>query len=166
MPLRLVPPIHRATHRIGLYLSASGDGSLSQGEAHILALLASASPATIADLHRGLAHKRSTLTSILDRLADRGLITRTVGAEDRRTFLVAPTATGRTVAARVKRDLVDLEQAVARRVSAADVTAFLKVVSAIEEEAHARTRPAAAARTARPRRKPVRPRTGRTPASR
>jgi DNA-binding MarR family transcriptional regulator len=157
MPLRLVPPIHRATHRIGLYLSAVGDGSLSQGEAHILALLASASPATIADLHRGLAHKRSTLTSILDRLADRGLITRTVGTEDRRTFLVAPTATGRTVAARVKRDLVDLEQAVARRVGAADVAAFLKVVSAIEEEAHARTRPpAAAARAARPRRTPVR----------
>jgi DNA-binding MarR family transcriptional regulator len=157
MPLRLVPPIHRATHRIGLYLSAVGDGSLSQGEAHILALLASGSPATIADLHRGLAHKRSTLTSILDRLTDRGLITRTVGTEDRRTFLVAPTATGRTVAARVKRDLVDLEQAVARRVTSAEVTAFLKVVAAIEEEAHARTRPpVAAARAARPRRKPIR----------
>jgi len=166
MPLRLVPPIHRATHRIGLYLAASGDGSLSQGEAHILALLASASPSTIADLHRGLAHKRSTLTSILDRLADRGLITRTVGTEDRRTFLVAPTATGRTVAARVKRDLVDLEQAVARRVSAGDVAAFLKVVSAIEEEAHTRTPPSAAAgRATRPGRK-VRPREGRTPARR
>ena len=157
MPLRLVPPIHRATHRIGLYLSAAGGGSLSQGEAHILALLASGAPATIADLHRGLAHKRSTLTSILDRLAGRGLITRTVGTEDRRTFLVAPTATGRTVAARVKRNLVDLEQAVARRVSAADITAFLKVVSAMEEEAHARTRPPAApARAARRRRTPIR----------
>lgn len=157
MPLRLVPPIHRATHRIGLYLSAVGGGSLSQGEAHILALLGSGAPATIADLHRGLAHKRSTLTSILDRLADRGLITRTVGTEDRRTFLIAPTATGRTVAARVKRTLVDLEQAIARRVSAAEVAAFLKVVSAIEEEAHARTRPpATAARVARPRRRPVR----------
>ena len=151
MPLRLVPPIHRATHRIGLYLSAVGDGSLSQGEAHILALLASASPATIADLHRGLAHKRSTLTSILDRLSDRGLITRTVGTDDRRTFLVAPTANGRTVAARVKRDLADLEQAVARRVSAADIAAFLKVVSAIEAEAHGRT-PAAAPTRAVPRR--------------
>lgn len=157
MPLRLVPPIHRATHRIGLYLSAVGGRSLSQGEAHILALLASGRPATIADLHRGLAHKRSTLTSILDRLADRGLITRTVGTEDRRTFLIAPTAAGRTVAGQVKRTLVDLEQAVARRVSAADVTACLKVLSAIEEEARARTRPpATVARAARPRRTPSR----------
>jgi DNA-binding MarR family transcriptional regulator len=157
MPLRLVPSIHRATHRIGLYLSEAGPDGLTQGEAHILALLATAAPATIADLHRGLAHKRSTLTSILDRLADRGLITRTVATEDRRTFLVAPTAHGRAVAATVKRHLADLEQAVARRVTAADVTAFLKVVAAVEAEAHARTRPAAsAARAARPRRRPAR----------
>ncbi|HJZ70126.1 MAG TPA: MarR family transcriptional regulator [Vicinamibacterales bacterium] len=155
MPLRLVPSIHRATHRIGLYLSDAGDDGLSQGEAHILALLASAAPATIADLHRGLAHKRSTLTSILDRLADRGFITRTVGIEDRRTFLIAPTARGRAVAARVKRHLADLELAVARRVTAADVAAFLKVVAAVEEEAHARTRRRAADRAAGRRRKGI-----------
>ena len=153
MPLRLVPPIHRATHRIGLYLSAVGGDNLTQGEAHILALLGAAAPATIADLHRGLAHKRSTLTSILDRLADRGLITRTVGTEDRRTFLIALTPAGRTVAARIKDTLVDLERAVARRVSAADVTAFLRVASAIEEEAHSRTQPHPTAdRASRPRR--------------
>jgi DNA-binding MarR family transcriptional regulator len=87
MPLQLVPPIHRATHRIGLYLADLRDHDLSQGEAHILALLATAAPATIADLHRGLAHKRSTLTSILDRLAARGFITRAVGTDDRRTFI-------------------------------------------------------------------------------
>src|SRR5258708_38136010 len=73
MPLRLVPPIHRATHRIGLYLAGLRDDTLSQGEAHILALLAKTAPATIAELHRRLAHKRSTLTSILDRLVGRGL---------------------------------------------------------------------------------------------
>jgi len=65
--LRLVPPIHRATHRIGLYLADLRDEALSQGEAHILALLATAGASTIAELHRGLSHKRSTLTSILDR---------------------------------------------------------------------------------------------------
>jgi len=143
MPLRLVPPIHRATHRIGLYLSAARGGGLSQGEAHILALLASSSPATIGDLHRGLAHKRSTLTSILDRLVARGLITRTVGAVDRRTFVVAPTAKGRVVAARVERRLADLEAAVARRAAAADVRAFLRVLAVVEEEAHERTQPTA-----------------------
>ena len=139
MSLRLVPPIHRATHRIGLYLADLRDDGLSQGEAHILALLATVAPATIAELHRGLAHKRSTLTSILDRLAERGFITRDVGAEDRRTFVITPTAKGLRVARRVHRHLTDLEEAVGRRVTADDVKSFLKVVSAIEEEAHKRT---------------------------
>ena len=139
MSLRLVPPIHRATHRIGLYLADLRDDGLSQGEAHILALLATAAPATIAELHRGLAHKRSTLTSILDRLAERGFITREVGAEDRRTFVITPTAKGLQMARRVHRHLTDLEEAVGRRVTADEVKGFLKVVSAVEDEAHKRT---------------------------
>src|SRR4030088_3518251 len=139
MPLRLVPPIHRATHRIGLYLAQLRDDGLSQGEAHILALLATSSPATITDLHRGLAHKRSTLTSILDRLAARGFITREVGLQDRRTVVITPTAKGVQIARPVHRHLTDLEEAVGRRVTADDVRGFLKVVSAVEDEAHRRT---------------------------
>ena len=141
MPLHFVHPVHRATHRIGLYLSELREDDLSQGEAHILALLAHSSPpATIADLHRGLAHKRSTLTSILDRLVDRGLITRKVGESDRRTFVIMPTAKGRRLAQRVKRHLSDLERAVIRRVSAADIQGFKNVLSALEQEAHRRSR--------------------------
>jgi DNA-binding MarR family transcriptional regulator len=140
MPLHFVHPVHRATHRIGLYLSELRDDELTQGEAHILALLAHSSPANIADLHRGLAHKRSTLTSILDRLVDRGLITRKVGESDRRTFIITPTAKGRRLARRVSRHLGDLERAVVRRVSAADIKGFKNVVSALEDEAHHRTR--------------------------
>lgn len=135
-----MPPIHRATHRIGLYLATLREDGLSQGEAHILALLASSGPATIAELHRGLAHKRSTLTSILDRLAGRGFVTREVGADDRRTFLITPTARGRRAAARVHRCLADLERAVARRITNDEVRAFKKVVAAVEDEAHRRTR--------------------------
>jgi DNA-binding MarR family transcriptional regulator len=140
MSLRLVPLIHRATHRIGLYLADLRDDGLSQGEAHILALLATAAPATIAELHRGLAHKRSTLTSILDRLAARGFVTREVGRKDRRTFVITPTAKGLQVARRVHRHLTDLEEAIARRVTADDVKGFLKVASVVEDEAHNRTR--------------------------
>jgi len=85
------------------------------------------------------SHKRSTLTSILDRLADRGFITREVGV-DRRTFVIRPTAKGRHAARRVHRHLTDLEQAIARRVTSDDVKGFMKVVSAVEAEAHRRTR--------------------------
>jgi DNA-binding MarR family transcriptional regulator len=133
MALRLVPPIHRATHRIGLYLADVREGGLSQGEAHILAHLAGSGAATIAELHAGLAHKRSTLTSILDRLVARGLVTRDPGVEDRRTFIIDLTARGRRVAADVQRHLAALEEAVGRRVTRDDVRAFLKVLGAVEE---------------------------------
>jgi len=65
MPLSFVHPVHRATHRIGLYLDKLGEPGLTQGEAHILAMLAHSGPAKVAELHRGLAHKRSTLTTKL-----------------------------------------------------------------------------------------------------
>jgi DNA-binding MarR family transcriptional regulator len=140
MPLRFVHPVHRATHRIGLYLDALREPALTQGEAHILALLAQRSPAKVADLHRGLAHKRSTLTSILDRLADRGLINREVGTTDRRTFLISLTPKGRTLAKRVSRHLSDLERRVAQRVRATDLKGFKNVVEALEQEAHRHAR--------------------------
>jgi DNA-binding MarR family transcriptional regulator len=139
MPLHLVPQIHRATHRIGLYLADLREHGLSQGEAHVLAQLAAKAPATIKDLHEGLAHNRSTLTSILDRLADRGFITREVGAADRRTFVITPTARGRQVARQVHDHLADLERAIARRVTPEDITGFLNVIRAVEDEAHRRT---------------------------
>jgi DNA-binding MarR family transcriptional regulator len=140
MRLKLVPAVHRATHRVGLYLADLCQQGLSQGEAHILAQLIAASPQTIAQLHKGLAHKRSTLTSILDRLVQRGLITREVSADDRRTFLVRPTPAGRKVALRVHRHLSDLERAVCGRVTSKEVDAFLKVLSAVEELSRQSTR--------------------------
>jgi len=140
MPLRFVHPVHRATHRIGLYLDNLREPGLTQGEAHILALLAHRSPAKVADLHRGLAHKRSTLTSILDRLASRRLVTRAVGKTDRRTFLVTLTAKGRKLARRISRHLSDLERSVIARVTTADIKGFNNVVIALEHEAHHGTR--------------------------
>ena len=139
--LRLIPPLHRATHRIGLYLASRQAETLSQGESHILALLAASTPMTIAELHHGLAHKRSTLTSILDRLVARGLVTRRVGESDRRTFVVTLTAKGRRRAREVFEQMVDLERAVAGRVTDADLAGFSKVLSAIETEARARAEP-------------------------
>jgi DNA-binding MarR family transcriptional regulator len=135
MPLKFVHPLQRATHRIGLYLAELREHGLTQGEAHILALLADSSPATVTDLHRGLAHRRSTLTSILDRLADRKLITRNVGKSDRRTFDIGLTGQGRTVAGRVSRHLAELERRVRRQLDSSDLRGFNNVIGALEMEA-------------------------------
>ena len=69
----------------------------------------------------------------------RGLITRQVGTKDRRTFVITPTPKGTQAAIRVHRHLTELEDAVGRRVTADEVKAFLKVVAAVEDEAHRRT---------------------------
>lgn len=134
--LSLVPPVHRATHRIGLYLQATRPAlGLTQGEAHLLAELHAAGTSNVGALHRAFAHRRSTLTGILDRLEERGLVRRRLRPEDRRSFAVELTARGRTLAARTARRLQSLERAVRRRVTASDLRGFAAVVEALAKEA-------------------------------
>jgi hypothetical protein len=52
--------------------------------------------------------------------------------------VVRPTAKGRKLAQRVQRHLSALERAVTRRVNAADIRGFMRVVTALEQEAHGR----------------------------
>jgi DNA-binding MarR family transcriptional regulator len=158
MPAKFVHPVQRATHRIGIYLSSLPGNELTQGEAHILALLARSRRASIAELHHGLAHKRSTLTSILDRLTGRGLIERVVGESDRRTFVITLTRKGVKLADRLYRHLLELERRVTRRVSAIDRRGFSKVVATLAEEAARDPRPNRRGRVDKKKREWYRPR--------
>jgi DNA-binding MarR family transcriptional regulator len=135
MALLLIPPIHRATHRIGLYIGRAPGLSVTQAEAHILAHLAGAGDSTIAQLHQAFAHKRSTLTSILDRLTERGLIVRESDARDRRTFRVRLTPRGAKAAKKVSVWLERLERAALARLTAAELRGFIKVVNTVQEVA-------------------------------
>lgn len=128
MSLQLIPSIHRAAHRIGLSVEALPQPRVSQAEAHVLAHLAASGEATIGDVHRAFGHKRSTLTSILDRLEARKLIVRTSDTRDRRTFVLRLTRPGTTLANRVVAHLQAVETRVLQASSAADVRAFLRVV--------------------------------------
>jgi DNA-binding MarR family transcriptional regulator len=128
-PLRLIPDLHRATHRIGIYLDSLG---ISQGEGHILSQLAASGDSTIAELHRALAHRRSTLTSILDRLAERQLITRESDPNDRRSFIVRLAKKGRTIAARVHRELSSIEERALKGVTNQQLKSTVKVLRTME----------------------------------
>lgn len=132
MALRLIPHIHRATHRIGLHIEDLDDPRVNQAEAHVLAHLASTEQATIGQVHRAFGHKRSTLTSILDRLERRNLIVRTSDARDRRTFIVSLTKRGRTAARRVVEHLRAFETRALHTSTPADVRAFLRVLERFE----------------------------------
>jgi DNA-binding MarR family transcriptional regulator len=131
-PLRLIPEIHRATHRIGIYLDSLG---ITQGEGHILSYLAASGDATIAELHRALAHRRSTLTSILDRLAERQCITRESDPRDRRSFVVRLSAKGKAVATRVHRELARIEDRALEGVTGQQFQSVVKVLETLEKTA-------------------------------
>lgn len=133
--LRLIPGLHRATHQVGLYLARLTELSLDQGEAHILSHLAGHGDCTINELHRALAHRRSTLTSILDRLAERKLVTREVSAKDRRMFLVRLTNSGKALARKVFRALEAVERSAARKATRAELKGFVKTAHALEKAA-------------------------------
>ncbi|HSP18656.1 MAG TPA: MarR family transcriptional regulator [Myxococcaceae bacterium] len=132
--LQLVPFVHRTTHRLGLYLDAAEPPlGLSQGECHLLAHLAEAGSCSVAELHRAFAHKRSTLTSYLDRLEARGDVTREVRPEDRRSFTVRLSRTGARSAARVHQHLLALEDGALARLTERDLRGFQAVLHALSE---------------------------------
>lgn len=108
--LSLIPRLHRATHAVALALAAEPELDVNQAEAHVLAHLRETRDARISELHRRFGHRRSTLTSVLDRLEERGLIERASDPDDRRSFVITLTADGRAVAARVHRLLAALER--------------------------------------------------------
>lgn len=154
MRLQIVPGLHRAAHRVALHLDAADPPlGLTQGECHLLAQLHEAGPSSVGALHAAFAHKRSTLTSYLDRLEAAGLVTRELHPDDRRSSLVGLTAAGRATASRVHRRLVQLEDAALARLSERDLRGFQAVLHALQEQVDAELRPPdAAARRRRKRR--------------
>lgn len=135
-PLRLIPEVHRATHRIGIYLDSLG---ITQGEGHILSHLAAAGDSTIAELHRALAHRRSTLTSILDRLAERQFITRESDPKDRRSFVVRLSKKGKAVGARVHHELARIEESALKGVAGREFQSVVKILQGLEKAAERAT---------------------------
>ncbi|NVJ25536.1 MULTISPECIES: MarR family winged helix-turn-helix transcriptional regulator [Myxococcus] len=143
--LRFVLEVHRATHRIGLFLEAVEPPlGLSQGEAHLLAYLLEAGDTSLSELHQAFAHKRSTLTSYMDRLEAKRLVKRESRPEDRRSFQVLLTGTGRALATRVHRRLEALEAAVLERLGDEDVeglTTGLEALAEVDREARPARKP-------------------------
>jgi DNA-binding MarR family transcriptional regulator len=144
-PLRLIPALHRGTHRVALYLQSEGL-PVTQGEAHVLAHLHEVRRCSIGELHRAFAHRRSTLTSILDRLVARDLVRREVSPEDRRSFLVSLTPRGTALARQTHQRLSALESRAMAAARGADLDALAALVEAMESPPPRRG--------GRPRRKP------------
>lgn len=132
--LRVVSPMHKANRQMSIHLNGSLDElGLSGAECHMLAFIDVYKPCPIGELVRVFGHKRSTTTSILDRLVDRGFLVREVNPKDRRSFLVKTTAKGSALAETAGRPVQAFDLEVVARVTERDMVGFEKVLRAIEE---------------------------------
>lgn len=133
-------PILRGVERAGQlmdrYLSERFAAlSLTDAEVHVLMYLSDRERTSIADIQHAFGLRPSTLTSILDRLEQRGHLTREFNPEDRRSYRVVLTTEGETIAETVVDLLRVIEDSIRSRVRKTDIQGFLAVIEAVVQEA-------------------------------
>jgi DNA-binding MarR family transcriptional regulator len=132
MPLRFLSPLHKASRQISLdFEPRMARLGVSNPEGHLLSFLRTYSPSAVGEVGRVFGLSGSTLTGILDRLEQRGFITRELHPEDRRSFLVRITRKGTRVANGVQEFVEDFEAEVRKRIAVADLEGFDHVMAAI-----------------------------------
>ena len=134
MRLELIFGIHRATHRIGLYIQRHAP-DLTQAEAHILCHLHEFGDER--DV-RPASRLRAQAFDADQRAGPAGCARtdpRESSRTDRRSFVVRLTAAGKKKAARIHRQLESLEAEVLRANDPGTVETFGKVIRNLEDAA-------------------------------
>ena len=131
--LRVVRRMHRAAREVvALVEEVAAAAGLTATELDVLGVLVDRAPSVVAGLLDESGYKPSTLTSILDRLAGRGWVSRETHPDDRRSFVVALTPAGRRAARTLEARLAPIEREVARRIPRADVDTILGLLTRLE----------------------------------
>jgi DNA-binding MarR family transcriptional regulator len=126
--------LQRATHRTLQTLgTALVDLRLNAAEINVLANLGEGGTLNIRQLSERTGTRASTLTSLLDRLENRGYLTRELDPGDRRSFRLPLTELGQTVADRVLAAVADLERDALGGLSAEQIAGYHAVITALEE---------------------------------
>ena len=126
--------LQRATHRTLHALSAAlADLNLSAAEINALANLGDGGTLNVRQLTERTGSRASTLTGLLDRLENRGYLTRELDPADRRSFRLPLTEAGQAVATRVLAAIADLEREALSRLSATQVAGYHAVIAALQE---------------------------------
>lgn len=133
-PLHFVSPLHKATRQIGEFIAGDCHRlGVEPGEGHMLSYTSLYGPCPPAELIRVFGYKPSTLTGMLDRLEEKGLVVRDPNPGDRRSFLIRVTAEGTSIAARLRSRLEEFEADVRERVGTRDERGFRAVMRAIAD---------------------------------
>jgi DNA-binding MarR family transcriptional regulator len=134
MQFQFLSPIHKASRQITIYLErATTELGVSSVEGHLLSYLKTYAPCPVSEIERVFGHKPSTLTSILDRLAERDLLTRQINDNDRRSFTIELTPEGRKLAGKLQKTLEAFEQRLQDRITAKEIAGFRAVMEAIAQ---------------------------------
>lgn len=101
----------RAAHStVHVLTDQLADLGLTGSDINALANLGSGSGQTVSELAVAAGVRPTTMTSVLDRLEHRGLVSRGSVPSDRRAVLVELTPSGRRVASAIRRAITSLER--------------------------------------------------------
>jgi len=126
--------LQRTTHRTLHALSAAlAEENLSAAEINALANLGDGGTVNVRQLSERTGTRASTLTGLLDRLENRGYLTRELDPADRRSFRLPLTEAGRAVAGRVLAAIAGLERDALAGLSATQLAGYHAVITALQE---------------------------------
>jgi DNA-binding MarR family transcriptional regulator len=130
----VVLALHRTTHHTLHALStALADLNLGAAEINALANLGDGGTVNVRQLSERTGTRASTLTGLLDRLANRGYLTRELDPGDRRSFRLPLSEAGQAVAARIRTAIADLERGALDGLTATQVAGYHAVITALQE---------------------------------
>lgn len=138
--------LHRVSREVARYLEEQRlPGGLNATEGHVIAYLAVYSPLTVGRLNRVFGLRASTLTSILNRLEERHLVTRKVHPRDHRSQLLDLTREGAIIAEQMHSLFEMVEARILSFTSEEEVEGFEAVMNAISHLANGKASPGDAA---------------------
>jgi DNA-binding MarR family transcriptional regulator len=106
---------------------------LTGSEINTLANLADGRSRSVSELGRAVGARPTTLTSVLDRLEQRGHITRSPRPGDRRGVLIELTFSGRNAAAAIRTAITRIEQRALGPLPAGTIAALRTALQAFTE---------------------------------
>lgn len=131
---KIVCQIQRASGQIERSLDTELQKlAIGVGEARALFIISFQESCTVGELGRLMSHKSSTLSSILNRLDQRGLIVRQTYSRDRRSFEVTLSEKGKALAGCLREIMLDLEKQIESTISEQDLRGFRNVIEAIDQ---------------------------------
>lgn len=124
--------LQRATH-VTLHVLGQelADLRLTPSELNVLANLADGEPRTVSEIGAAAGVRPTTLTGVLDRLADKGLLARAPRSGDRRAIEITLTADGASSAKRVAEAFAEVEKRALADVSPSAAAQARRVLTAL-----------------------------------